>query len=79
MYANIHCSGIERRVNGDKGNIHLLESGGILSCCPSFHPIHKRPPSIKLINEVTSRLDRDWTILSRLKHVSDRSATFSIA
>jgi len=50
----------------------FLEGCGILSRCLGFHPIHEGPPSLELIDEVTSILDGDWTLLSRFC-ISDES------
>jgi hypothetical protein len=49
---------------------HFLEGSGVLSRCLGFHPIHKRPPILKFIGKVTSILDGDRTILSRLTHLT---------
>ena len=56
----------ERKVNRKEKNTCFLEGCGILSCCLGLHPIHKRLPSLKIVDEVARALDGDKSPLSRL-------------
>jgi len=49
----------ERKVNYEERGTCFLEGRGILLCCLGLHPIHKRPPSLKFVDEVTSAPDGD--------------------
>jgi hypothetical protein len=59
----------KRKVNRKEKNTCFLEGCGIPSCCLGLHPIHKRPPSLKIVDEVTRALDGDMSPLSRLTHL----------